>query len=65
MERGPCLGCSMRFVGCHSSCVKYKDYRQKLDVINKRRNEMTYGDADYRDFTTKCRWRWKKRTGNK
>ena len=33
--QSPCQGCESRFVGCHSSCVKYIDYQQECIVKNK------------------------------
>lgn len=29
--RTPCKGCEDRKVGCHSSCEKYKAYREIID----------------------------------
>lgn len=29
----PCKDCTSRFIGCHSECIQYKDFRQKLDVL--------------------------------
>lgn len=34
MSESPCLGCQKGFIGCHSKCLEYIDYRQKLDVMN-------------------------------
>lgn len=28
-----CLNCTDRFLGCHSTCYKYLEYRSKLDKI--------------------------------
>ena len=30
----PCMGCKKRYVGCHSECLAYIDYKQKLAVLN-------------------------------
>lgn len=34
MRSSPCLGCKKSFIGCHSKCLEYIDFRQKLDVEN-------------------------------
>lgn len=43
----PCKDCPNRYVGCHSTCVKYIDYQQKAAVereeIKKKRTEL-YGE---------------------
>lgn len=45
MEKAPCKGCEDRYVGCHSKCRKYIDYKTNLDMINKSKrmaNEIVY-----------------------
>lgn len=32
MKTGPCKQCTERFVGCHSECLKYIDWRQQIDI---------------------------------
>lgn len=32
----PCRDCTERFVGCHSQCVKYTNYRSVLDSTNQK-----------------------------
>lgn len=32
-----CYNCKERVVGCHANCKKYKEYKEKKDVINSRR----------------------------
>ena len=38
-----CLGCTDRYVGCHSDCEKYKAYKEEMtkfeDTVNKRRKK--------------------------
>lgn len=34
--KGPCLDCDERYIGCHSDCPKYLEYRKKLDEENKK-----------------------------
>lgn len=43
MNVAPCKGCKIRYVGCHSECIKYIDWQQKLEVI--KQNKMD--DAEY------------------
>ena len=43
----PCKDCQTRFVGCHSSCVKYIDYQQAQIARNreiKRKKAEARGD---------------------
>lgn len=35
-----CYNCTNRKVGCHSNCKIYEDYKQRQDVINKRKKEI-------------------------
>lgn len=37
-----CLNCENRYLGCHSNCEKYKEYKQYLDVIkiNKKKENL-------------------------
>ena len=46
--KSPCHNCPDRFVGCHSSCVKYIDYQQASIIRNKeireKKKEMRGGE---------------------
>lgn len=33
-RRNPCKNCSERYVGCHSKCLKYIDWKQAKDAYN-------------------------------
>jgi len=50
--QSPCKDCQSRFVGCHSSCVKYIDYKQASIVKNaevrQKKKEMRGGE--YTDY---------------
>ena len=35
----PCKDCQQRFIGCHSECLLYKDWKQKLEVQKTRIKE--------------------------
>ena len=48
-----CQGCTKRYVGCHSDCLDYKDFRKEKDKINASieadKNEWKYAwDSNYR-----------------
>ena len=34
--KSPCMGCEERYVGCHGKCVKYTNFRSKLDNVNQK-----------------------------
>lgn len=40
-----CYYCTDRYVGCHSKCEKYIDYRNKLDEENKKIREIKYKES--------------------
>lgn len=35
MIKVPCKGCEERTAECHVTCIRYKEYRKKLDELNK------------------------------
>ncbi len=42
MIKGPCKDCEKRYVGCHSKCTEYVDFRKRLDAENEvRQKKMT------------------------
>jgi hypothetical protein len=51
----PCKDCSDRFLGCHSKCNKYGEWKQseqkikELKVAEKRKNEIFYGSVAMKD----------------
>ena len=38
-ELPPCKGCQDRHTACHGSCDRYKEWKQRLDELNKARRE--------------------------
>lgn len=38
-EKPPCKDCPDRVPGCHGSCDRYKEWKQRLDELNKARKE--------------------------
>ena len=59
MVDSPCLGCIERVIGCHSNCIKYIDFRQRLEAYNKEvahKRKDYYGDRKYiRDAIERCK----------
>lgn len=39
----PCYNCDEKHIGCHDSCVKYREYKRKVGEINQTKRE-------YNDF---------------
>lgn len=35
----PCKGCEDRYIGCHSSCFKYDDWKKQREETNQRRRD--------------------------
>ena len=52
-EMSPCNGCTERHEACWGKCEKYKEWRKRLDEVNKRRKEynekpfVQYNPFDY------------------
>lgn len=38
-ELPPCKDCPDRIPGCHGSCDRYKEWKQRLDELNRARKE--------------------------
>ena len=47
----PCKDCPERFVGCHSSCERYKQYRSELDAFK----AIRAADKDERAFASEIK----------
>lgn len=47
----PCKDCEKRTMNCHGSCEGYKEYRKKLDEINKENSKkrISFDSPNYRD----------------
>lgn len=39
-EDAPCLKCTRRFVGCHSQCATYMDYKQRREADRMERKKV-------------------------
>ena len=39
----PCYNCDEKYIGCHDSCEKYREYKSNIDEINQAKRE-------YNDF---------------
>lgn len=35
----PCRNCDIRKVGCHITCLSYKEFRAKIDKANKKKQK--------------------------
>ena len=48
----PCKDCPNRFVGCHSTCVKYIDYQQAQIIKNAeiRRKKAEVKGSEYTEY---------------
>ena len=47
MVKPPCKECEGRFVGCHSKCKKYAEYRKKIERINKAKAKQHKREDDF------------------
>lgn len=45
-----CKNCTIRKVGCHANCPDYKEFRRKLDALNKLKNADNEYEALKRDI---------------
>jgi hypothetical protein len=43
----PCFDCKERVLKCHSTCEKYKAYRQEVDAVNAKRDEKVQTGVSY------------------
>ena len=47
----PCKNCQTRYVGCHSSCVKYNDWKQERQVLLDRKKAESDLNGAFLDVT--------------
>ena len=59
MNENPCKECTSRFVGCHSYCDDYKEWRKVFEHESKQRKKERDADQAYMDFVTRRRDRRK------
>ena len=51
----PCKNCPNRYVGCHSDCADYKEFRKLKDIENQREREdkrlekASYSESELKD----------------
>ena len=50
MPECKCKGCLNRKIGCHADCEDYKEFKMKLDVINKARSADNQYETLMRDI---------------
>lgn len=64
-KKGVCHNCESRFVGCHSNCVQYLDWRQKYDAERKIIREKKDKMQEQRCFQRESRAREVRRRGTR
>lgn len=47
----PCKECTERFVGCHTVCVKYEDYKQALETEKERYRAFNEPNRIYTEYS--------------
>ena len=51
----PCLGCEKRYLGCHSKCEEYIDFKNKSQEANQRiANKKAFEAVFYADKRKLC-----------
>jgi hypothetical protein len=62
--KAPCQDCTDREVGCHSSCDKYKAFKQKCDELRELRNRKKQEEYafDHSRFARACKIKQKQKT---
>lgn len=50
MKNGPCLNCTDRKLGCHSSCKQYKEFQKRCEEIRAKERAEKDIYAGYRDY---------------
>lgn len=40
MRQSGCLNCKERYLGCHSNCLKYKQYKEELERVKELKEQM-------------------------
>jgi len=53
MNKSPCLNCPDRHPGCHSTCDKYQQFKQKKEEERKNRRVSREYDAYMKDYHPK------------
>ena len=57
---GPCKGCEDRFVGCHSQCEKYREFRNKCDEQLEIKNKQKALEYDLTSYIISAKERCKR-----
>lgn len=65
MISGPCKDCTERYVGCHSKCEKYVDFRKRLDAENEIRHKKITELVERRSYVHDRARAIKRRCGTK
>lgn len=55
-----CKGCQIRYIGCHSSCLRYIDEKQRISAVSNKMHKQKDIDNMLNEFVAK-RYRVRKR----
>ena len=47
----PCIDCTSREIGCHGTCVKFAEYKQRKETIAQAKREAA--DIEYNEYMSK------------
>ena len=50
MPKAPCLGCTDRYVGCHSLCDKYIKFNHECELVREERKRTAEQNQVQRDI---------------
>ena len=50
--KSPCTGCEDRELGCHSKCVRYNEWKNKLCEEREKRRKREYEERSFYEFKT-------------
>ena len=57
----PCKGCEDRAMQCHSSCIRYKEWKEKTSQIKREIREAMHQERMLEDYEVKARRRMQTR----
>lgn len=54
MKNNPCHNCKERYVGCHSNCQEYAEYRNELNKIKAKKKATKDLELNIKDIHVKA-----------
>lgn len=60
MAKSQCYGCTERYVGCHSKCESYKEFKSKHDEEMRVQREAREKESRFMDLNYNLRVKWLK-----